>query len=281
MNYHVLNDTIVLNYDGKTLTVASSDARYEAVLNLIREGKLDEIPAAVEIERQFNGKGVELKDGLLHVQGTALPPELSERILKFREQRLPYEPLLNFWENLKANPSFNARRMLFKFLEHNGHPLTSDGCFIAYRGVTEDFKDVHSKSFNNAPGSVCEMAREAVDDNPNNTCSAGLHVACFDYAKGFGVKLVEVKVNPRDVVSVPVDYNGTKMRTCRFEVIKECAEMHTTEAYGVEPLPEESEVEPDPEFYCDECGDAIDDDDDAYDDICGGCRENARDRYGL
>jgi hypothetical protein len=29
------------------------------------------------------------------------------------------------------------------------------------------------------------------------------------------------KVNPADVVCVPVDYNGTKMRTCRFQVIQE------------------------------------------------------------
>jgi hypothetical protein len=76
------------------------------------------------------------------------------------------------------------------------------------------------------------MARDLVDDNPNNTCSAGLHVACFDYAKGFGSRLVEVKVNPRDVVCVPTDYNGTKMRTCRFEVVAECVKMRTEELYG-------------------------------------------------
>jgi predicted RNase H-like nuclease (RuvC/YqgF family) len=52
-------------------------------------------------------------------------------------------------------------------------------------------------------------------------------VACFDYAKGFGEKLVEVLVNPADVVCVPVDYNGTKMRVCRFEVVAECQEMNT------------------------------------------------------
>jgi hypothetical protein len=169
--------------------------------------------------------------------------------LKFKEQKLPYKALLKFWDNLKKNPSFNSRKMLFKFLEHNGHPLTSDGCFIAYRGVTEDFKDVHTKTFDNKPGSVCEMPRSQVNDNPNETCSDGLHVACFDYAKGFGPKLVEVKVNPIDVVCVPVDYNGTKMRVCRFEVIQEGTVIKDTvlESFGND------------DETCQECEEILDD----------------------
>lgn len=227
INYHVLNDSVVLNYNGKTQTVSSDDARYQEVLDCIREERLADIPGVVEIERRFNGGGIELKDGLLSANGEVLPVELEDRIVKFKDAKLPYQPLLNFWDKLKKNPSYNARKMLFAFLEHNGHPLTQDGDFVAYRGVAEDFKDKHTGTFDNKPGSVCEMDRNRVDDNPNNTCSAGLHVACFDYAKGFGEKLVEVLVNPADVVCVPVDYNGTKMRVCRFEVVAECQEMNT------------------------------------------------------
>lgn len=235
VNYHVLNDSIVLNYNGKTQVVAKGDGRYDAVLECIKGGDLDSIPAVVEIERGFSDSGIELRDGLLYENDAPLPSELSDRILKFKEQGLPYAPLFCFWDNLKRNPSFNARKMLFKFLEHNGHPLTQDGCFIAYRGVTEDFKDCHTKTFDNKPGSICEMNRDLVDDNPNNTCSSGLHVACFDYAKGFGPKLVEVKVNPSDVVAVPTDYNGTKMRTCKFEVVQECENLRSELVYG-EPM---------------------------------------------
>lgn len=221
--FHVLDNSIVLSYNGKMVVVANQDPRYAAVLECIREQRLEDIPGVVEIERKYNGDGIELKDGLLVANGETLPAELEARILKFKELKLPYDALLKFWDNLKKNPSFNARKMLFKFLEHNGHPLTEDGCFIAYRGVTEDFKDAHTNSFDNRPGQVCEMPRELVDDNPNNTCSSGLHVACFEYARGFAKKLVEVKVNPADVVCVPVDYDGTKMRTCRFEVVQECS----------------------------------------------------------
>jgi len=223
VNFLVLNESIIVNYEGKTKTIAKSDERYPAVLKCIREKNLEGIPDAIELERKFNGDGIELKDGLLVANNEPLPSELENRIIKFKEQKLPYDALLRFWDNLKKNPSYNARKMLFKFLEHNGHPLTDDGCFIAYRGVTEDFKDVHTKTFDNKVGSICEMPRSLVDDNPKNTCSSGLHVACHNYAKGFGPRLVEVKVNPSDVVCVPEDYNGTKMRTCRFEVVAEGA----------------------------------------------------------
>ena len=250
INYSVLNDSIVLNYGGKTVVVASDDKRYDGVLACIREERLQDIPETVEIERRYNGEGIELKDGLLVANNEPLPAELEARILKFRELKLPYAPLLAFWENLKKNPSFNSRQALFKFLEHNGHPLTTDGCFIAYRGVTDDFKDVHTKTFDNKVGSVCEMPRSAVDDNPNNTCSHGLHVACFDYAKGFGSKLIEVKVNPADVVTVPTDYNGTKMRVCRFEVVAEGSVIKDT---VLESFEEEEEE------LCESCGDTLDD----------------------
>lgn len=261
VNYHVLNDSIVLNYGGKTTVVARGDNRYEAVLEAIKSEKLDEIPGIVEIERAFDGQGIELIDGLLHAEGKPMPVELSERVLKFKEQGLPYAPLLKFWDNLKLNPSYNARLMLFKFLEHNGHPLTQDGCFIAYRGVTEDFKDVHTKSFDNKVGAICEMPRDLVDDNPNNTCSSGLHVACFDYAKGFGPKLIEVKVNPADVVAVPTDYNGTKMRTCKFEVVAEGTNIRNELLIGADAvdhgecsIDEEEEKIENQNGHCNDCG---------------------------
>lgn len=146
---------------------------------------------------------------------------------------------------------------MFKFLENNGHPFTEDGHFIAYRSVSEDFKDFHTKSFDNKPGAVCEMPRELVDDNPNNTCSSGLHVASWVYARGFGDegrKLVSVKVDPRDVVCVPTDYNNTKMRVSKFVVVEQVEVPHDDETvYGFKNKPEEIyEEEEEDEFDLDE-----------------------------
>lgn len=268
INYHVLDNTIVLNFNGKTELVAREDSRFEEIICAIKEDRLDDIPEIVDSTKKYlEDKGLMVRDGLVYVNNEVLPSELNNRIIAFKEQGLPFKHLLMFWNNLKQNPSFNSRQMLFMFLEHNGHPITQDGCFIAYRGVTEDFKDNHTRTFDNKPGSVCSIPRDQVDDNPNNTCSKGLHVACFDYAKGFGARLVEVKVNPKNVVCVPTDYNGTKMRVCEFEVIQECEKPRDEQLYDYDPdeYVEEDRQEMVDDFYqeneaghCECCTDGCD-----------------------
>src|SRR5690606_24725742 len=102
--------------------------------------------------------------------------------------------------------------------------------------------------------------------NPNNTCSFGLHVACFDYAKGFGPRLIEVKVNPADVVCVPTDYNGTKMRVCKFEVIQECQAIRDEVLYNYETPEDNEELDVDFDEY-----EMFEDEDDCDDGFCGTC----------
>lgn len=233
INYLMTNGSITLHYNGNTKVVAQTDERFEKVLAAIREKRLEDIPDIVEVERYLTKQGLDVRDGLVHVGSEPMPTELSERILSYKRHNLPFDSLLKFWENLKKNPSFNSRQQLFKFLENKGHSITPDGCFIGYRGVSEDFKDKHTRTFDNKPGSICKMDRSKVDDNPNNTCSHGLHIGGYDYAKDFGKggKLVLVKVNPANVVAVPNDYNGQKMRVCEFEVLKEATDIVTDVVY--------------------------------------------------
>jgi hypothetical protein len=234
VSYHILPNSIALSFEGKMFTLQKDDSRYSKVVDAIKAGDMESIPSLVDVSKLLEGSPFELVEGAVVVPGEGVLPEaLSRRIIALRNEGLPIEPLVKFWGKLKQNPSYNSRLMLYKFLEHNGHPLTEDGNFIAYRGVSEDFKDKHTGKFDNSVGSVCEISRDQVDDNPNNTCSSGLHVACFDYARGFGERLVEVEVDPADVVAVPTDYNGTKMRVCKFVVVAVCEEMRTEALYGI------------------------------------------------
>lgn len=220
VSYHVLSDSLVVAFNGKHVTLNKADVRYATVLQAIKDDRLNDIPSLCDVAKSYATQGLVLKDNLLWLDGEALSDAVSERILVFQKEGIPFDNLIKFARKLRANPSYNSREQLYKFLQHNGHPITTEGNFIAYRGVREDFKDKHTGTFDNSPGQMCEMPRQEVDDNPNNTCSRGLHVACYDYAKGFAPRLVEVEVDPRDVVCVPTDYNGTKMRTCKFKVVQ-------------------------------------------------------------
>lgn len=224
MNYIILPQSLILNHAGKTTTINKADGRFEQIIQKIKEGKLDEIIPLLSITDALSKRGFQVVDGIVHVDGEALPDSLSTRVLDFFNNNLPFEPLLKFWGKLKTNPSFNSRQMLYKFLEHNGHPITTEGNFIAYRAVRNDFLDKHTGKMDNSVGNVVEIDRFRVDDNPNNVCSHGLHVATMSYAQSFASgddKLLDVEVDPADVVAVPTDYNGTKMRVCRFKVVAE------------------------------------------------------------
>ena len=218
VGYTILENNIIVSFNGKRESIDKTSRKGLQVLSAIRNNELDKIPDILVVKTGFeNHPNVEVKNSQLFVDGILVESRLHGRVSQFIEDNLPIDPLIKFIRKLNANPSFNSRQQLFKFLEHNGHPITEDGNFIAYRGVTNDFKDIHTKTFDNSIGSVCEMSRSEVDDNPNNTCSSGLHVASYNYAKDFGPQLIEVEVSPQDVVCVPVDYNGTKMRTCTLQ----------------------------------------------------------------
>ena len=270
INYHILNNSVIIDSDNKIHNVHKDDARYGKVIECIKNGTLDLIPEIIDVVLAFKKAGIDLIDGVVSIDGQTLPSELSARIVAFKDNDLPFAPLLKFWDKLKANKSYNSRQMLYKFLEHNGHPLTEEGNFIAYRGVTSEFKDCHTGTFDNSVGSTCEIPRESVDDNPNNTCSSGLHVACHSYAEGFGAKLIKVEVNPEDVVCVPTDYDGTKMRVSRFKVLSECENIDTSNLYQYETSPDSQyEIDDylDRNDECGNCGYYIENDDECYD--CG------------
>ena len=220
------DNSITINYNGETHTVLQSSPEYEEVLLCLKEGRKEDIPGVISRAtaiKDYSQGSFQVKGGCLMVDGRVVPTRLADKILEFKNEGLPFEPLVAFAKNLLKNPSYHAVQMLFGFLEKNRHPITEDGCFIAYKAVGEDFMDKHSKTFDNSPGKVCQMPRNEVDEDPTATCSRGLHVASWEYAKNIygGEKMVEVKINPEHVVAVPVDYDQAKMRTCEYLVLNE------------------------------------------------------------
>jgi hypothetical protein len=77
------------------------------------------------------------------------------------------------------------------------------------------FTDTHTRTMDIKLGDVVSMPRADCDPDPNNTCSSGLHVGSMDYVGGCDL-ILNCLISPEDVVSVPVDYNNTKMRCCKY-----------------------------------------------------------------
>ena len=225
MHFMKTENTITVFIKGVPETLDKTNRNFDKVVECLKSKCPDE-----EIIELINlGKYIETKsDGLITVQGgevfydgTVVNNYLTESILKMLNDGFDIDPFIKFMSNLMENPSFRAVEELYGFLENSKLPITEDGHFLAYKMVSKDFKDIHTGTFDNSVGSVCSMSRNKVNDNKNETCSTGLHFAAYSYASTFGSgNLVLLKINPRDVVSIPVDYNNAKGRCCRYEVIQ-------------------------------------------------------------
>ena len=217
------NVTVVIG--NKPHTIAKSHITYQKVVDAIKAGDWDRVKDLIEPKQVVlnYGKGnVSVQGETLFWKGKPMHNALATRMIAMLQDEFPIEPLVNFMENLMTNPSKQAVQELYGFLEKNSLPITPDGHFLAYKRVREDYKDCHTGTMLNAPGCTVEMERNEVDDNRNNTCSSGLHFCSESYLKSFGgARTVIVKINPRDVVSIPSDYNDAKGRACRYEVIGE------------------------------------------------------------
>jgi len=221
---------ITLTRNAKTHSIGKTHPHYAAIVSALSSGKFAKLDglldAAAKINREFNGRVAVNEFGEVFHNGVQLHNSLAKRIGEFARSNMPYKPLLKFLENLMENPSQRAINELYTFLDHAGLPITADGHFVAYKGLRSDFKDVHSGQFDNSIGAIHEMPRNAVNDNAEITCSYGFHVGTHEYASGFAQgKLVLVKVNPRDAVSVPLDHDAQKLRVCRYEVIAMCEKL--------------------------------------------------------
>ena len=225
MHFMKTENTITVFIKGVPETLDKTNRNFDKVIECLKSKCPDE-----DIIELINlGKYIETKSsGLITVQGgeviyDGIPVNnyLTESIIKMLNEGFDIDPFIKFMSNLMENPSYRAVEELYGFLENSKLPITEDGHFLAYKMVSEDFKDKYTGTIDNSVGSICSMPRNRVNDNKLETCSYGLHFASYSYASTFGDgNLVLLKINPRDVVSIPVDYNNTKGRCCRYEVIQ-------------------------------------------------------------
>lgn len=267
------DNNITVRYDNQTHIVARSDELADQLIQALREDRFGEIPDLVSAARRIEkfGKGdFQVKDGQVIVNGIPVHDGLSRKILQFQKEQLPHKPLVRFAENLQKNPSYRAVTELFQFLEKNDHPITEEGNFIAYKRVRGNFTDIHSGKFDNSVGQVLEMPRNQVNEDSSQTCSYGLHVANWDYAHNHFAShdsatdiMLEVEVSPADVVSIPTDYNQSKMRVCRYKVLGVVDHEHSSDTrlrYTNAPCSDQHECDEDEEEdyeYCDTCGEEV------------------------
>ena len=281
--YNIVDGNISAFINGETYAISQEHPKYKEIFGALLEKQYDSIPdlanASKAIEKWSLGE-ITVELGKIQYKDFSLDDEaISSRILKMIEEDADCQPLVNLVKNIFQNPDETVIPQIYSFLRKNNLPITKDGHFLAYKKVKENYKDIHSGKFDNTPGLLVQEDRIVVDKDPNQTCSRGLHVASWNYlAKsgyGSGQKLIIVKVNPKNVCSVPVDYDNSKMRVCEYYVLEDSKDQNNPQSIyedktvWSEESPEEEFLNPEDFYqsddYCDD--DYCDDDDECCD--CG------------
>lgn len=260
ITYILGGSSITVFLDGNSYTINNSAPTYDMVLEAVRNNDVVALRSAVNIRSKIydgllaSSKNVRIVGNSIYYGDRELSGLIASRIFEVIRLGLDVSPMVRFIENLMSNPSKRAVDELFGFLDACTLPITEDGHFLAYKRVNGNYTDCHSGTMDNSKGQVLSMPRNLVDEDKHNTCSYGLHFCSYDYLAHFGgERIMVLKINPADVVAIPADYNNSKGRTCKYEVVdelplneyrlpkKKISDSYTTEYSGAWADPEWSE----------------------------------------
>lgn len=244
--YIVKESGVTLFKDGKQFSAPSDFWSFDRIISKIKTGDFDGIEALfnakdamVEVQKEIvrdiidEAGDVRISNGEVFIGERKVYNSVTKRLIKMMQAGFDIKPLSNFLKRLLKNPSKTAIEELYPFMEKADVAIDNDGFIIAYKKVKDDYFDIYSGTVNYNIGNIVEMPRNEVDDNRSNLCSDGLHFCSFSYlghfGSGTGNRVLVVKVDPADVVSIPADYNDAKARACRMEVISEIKQNQANE----------------------------------------------------
>ena len=259
MPYEIREDeesilVIYVDDNGKINIAKDDNPQLHTIIDRLRNGDTDGLSDLFNMETAVANtfaqlsERVTLKGGHVLFDGDRVDDTIEDLVLRaYDEGRVTdYLPVVNFMEKVYANTSSHTRENLFRWLVAEDFTITSTGDIMGYKGLRQDGTSVHSGPATvdgvdvnghvpNKPGSVIEIKRSDVVADPARGCAYGLHVGTYEYAASFGSTLVEVHVNPRDVVSVPTDCGDQKMRVARYRVVQPISAKYETAVVPAHP----------------------------------------------
>jgi len=218
--------------DGTPLTVYTNHPNYAGIIEALNVKDWDQVRRLADATHNLKrvvkdltlDNRVTIVAGVVFLDGEPMRGLLCNRMLTMATEGYEVTPLKRFLVNLQENPSYRAVNSLYEFLEKSELPITEDGHFIAYKRVASNFTDERTGTIDNSVGAKPRVPRNQVDEDPERTCSHGLHVCARSYLPAYGSsgggQVIMVKVHPGDVVAIPRDYNNAKIRTCGYEVLR-------------------------------------------------------------
>lgn len=269
--------TVVFS-DGELSTISDTHNNFHEILGYLVDTPRNEVDEdhirdladlvyAVGTRLRGLSERVAVAGNTLLFDGDEVASELGDHITRLLQSgdEKGWKPLVNFMEKVAQNPSQASRDSLYTWIHGRDLTITESGDFVAYKGVMLGDDD-ESLSISaggafvngeyvkghipNPDGAVISMPRSKVDADTKVGCSTGLHAGTWSYASGFARgRVLEVHINPRDVVSVPDDCSYQKLRVSQYTVVTSTDQEYSVPTVYAQPWDDEEDED---ENYDDE-----------------------------
>ncbi|MDH7796369.1 MULTISPECIES: hypothetical protein [unclassified Beijerinckia] len=229
--FQISDNSLTFFAHKSVFTVASDHANFAKIAEGLLRGHLDAdtlcelADIRIALSKSTDGR-ISVFGDAVTFDGIEIHNVWVDKLFGFIEKDLPTGALVEALASLMRNPSEKARERLPIFIEQSQLGFLPDGRIAALKVVRGNFRDVYTGTFDNTPGQIVHVDWQDVDPNPDHECSTGLHLGAYRYLPSYGLhdpgkRVVLCAFWPEDVVAVPRDYHGQKMRVCRYEVLQE------------------------------------------------------------
>jgi hypothetical protein len=261
--YIMIGGVLSIVIDNTPHMVSQNHPLYDRIIDALKKrewGMIAEYVSPKKFVQRYSDGELDIRDGKVYWRNHELHNSLTSRMVEMLRDGFDIGPMVAFLTRLMYNPSYRAINELYTFLEVCNLPITPDGYLLAFKKVTSDYYDFHSKTVLNKPaplltteereklisgnGIQCgkhnevtvslpygdtyvSMPRNMVDDDKDVGCSVGLHFCSLNYLHehtayyGDSARTIIVRIDPSDVVSIPVECSMTKGRACAYTIVGE------------------------------------------------------------
>lgn len=227
--YYFKNDSqiTVIFSNGESAVWSANHPDFHEIEKLCELNAWAEVQVLHNVAKAVLKNEVTIEDNLLNVAGAVVNlSTTSNPIFQFIELLrkkgvvdTEIERIKPFLQNMFENPFINAVTEIYDYCKAMDFEITDDGCFLAYKNVRADLGSIYDNG--RTKHVIGEYTEEKMyDTNRENHCSAGLHFCSKGYLQHYpGQVTIIVKVNPKDVVSIPTDYQFMKGRCRKYMTV--------------------------------------------------------------
>jgi len=226
---------LVIHYKGKLTNVPPDHPKRATIRALLRKGLYQEATETADLHKvfakefiQYTVPGIKItqsESGKILLNDEYIEHEVGLQALHMLDKGMPVAPLLKFLVKMRQNEDPRVRQQLLSFMTKNDFFIDYNGDIVCWKKVGKDaggnLVDLWTKKLIYNPPRTVTMPRGAVMNDPTNACGPGLHFATWRFTYNYsGNAVVEMRVDPRDVVSIP--YSETdKGRAQTTRIVKE------------------------------------------------------------